>query len=157
MLERYSIWLALITLLLASYYDVKKRVIPNWITLGASLLGVILLIIGWNKVNFFILIPTIFLLLLGGYINFIGMGDVKLLIALSVLTSPYIMMLTLCLGALSSIIFYYFNKEKRQEIKVGLIKIINLKDFTLEGTKIPFAPFLTIGYILTIILEQVSG
>lgn len=145
---KYSILLNF--LIYISYIDIKEKIIPN-LSLKILFIIAILFIIYEcisNISNFkVILLDYLFGFIAGGGIffivkiinkNSIGMGDVKLISVLSLFIGfenvISCMVLSLLLLSIFSIIFL-------------IIKKITLKD------SVPFAPFITVALIISIVLE----
>ena len=137
------------------YTDLKDRKIPNYITFPTIILGIFLCILSPEKDLLYAVIGLGIWFFLGA-LNLMGLGDVKLMMALSVLfgfhNSIYII-----LGACAAM-FIYCAATDRRNLKYALI---NLKNFLLYRTRIPtedrpkypFSVFITIGYLIWIIIS----
>ena len=109
-------------LVIASYYDLKYRRVPNWLTFSVVILS-------FYKIDqFLIFVLLLALLLLSLFRGSIGGGDIKLGVAVGlwahILLIPQSwLLIALILGGLYAIIF-----RKRS---------------------IPFAPFMAMGFLIT--------
>ena len=114
---------------LATYFDLKYRRIPNWLTYPTILLALIF----FDKV----FIPIIFLGIITALIfgKYIGSGDIKLSIAIALWShilswSQYWIYAALILGALFGVVF----RQKR----------------------LPFAPFIAAGILIANVARSYS-
>ena len=78
--------------LIAGYTDWRSRRIPNWLTVPALAVGIMLgaVLGGWAGVRDSLLGAGLGLLVLLPFVfaNFVGMGDLKFMIALGALLGP---------------------------------------------------------------------
>lgn len=117
-------------LLLASYIDIKKRIIPDTINIIILIIAIVI-----NKGNIKNnIIPALIIFLITYIVAYItndgfGGGDIKLLTALALYIGDKIYIITL-IAAVTGLI-------------IGLIK---------KQKNIPFGPYIAFGYIITNIL-----
>ena len=137
--------------LIASFFDIRKRIIPNWLIFISFLAGVIAVVVISLKDNNFVnfaqgLICVFVNLIIFGFLarkKFIGFGDVKLLC----LTSFLLGIFSLNLVIFALILTAIFN----------LIIWLFIKIFKLKITELPFAPILSTGILVTLIIFLVLG
>ena len=115
------IWFLIIVVAIATYFDLKSRRIPNWLTYPSL---VITLIYFDRFFIFATLVALIAAILFGKYI---GAGDIKLALAISLWShilswSQYWLYFALFLGGIAGL----FQRSKR----------------------IPFAPFMAAGLVI---------
>lgn len=79
--------LATIVAVIAAVCDCKTRKIPNWLTFSAVSIGVIATFLqGWREgLSLLVVLSILFFF---GMLRLLGMGDLKLLMALAALTMP---------------------------------------------------------------------
>lgn len=132
----------------ATIFDIKIRIIPNFIPLALLAIKIILVIlqlignqITWSDmiVNLLAAIICIMVLLVISKIthNGIGMGDVKLLAAIGFVLGLELLWAVLLLSSLLCLL-------------VAIILLIS-KAKTLKDS-LPFAPFIMFGYMISIML-----
>jgi Flp pilus assembly protein protease CpaA len=136
----------LILLLICSYTDIKSRTIYNWVLTVFFCLNVILIMFNFNTLslsNMVIgLIVPIALLITFFLLNVLGAGDIKLLCVLGFFIGT------------KSIIYTCLYSILTGGIIAVIVLIIRFK--TINGEidhKIPFAPAVTIGYIMALLLK----
>lgn len=132
----------LIILIISAILDTKTMRIPNWLTFGGMGLGLLITyIISWQTglINTGVILLLFFL----GMTGFVGLGDLKLLMAMVALQGWLPSLITLGLASLLLIIVKVKNEHYVVDMK-------RLKDKALasEGVKVPFAPYLLAGYIM---------
>lgn len=122
-------WLLIIALVIASYFDLKFRKIPNWLTYSAIALS-----LPWfSKFHLVaILIGLVVALTFGKYI---GAGDIKLAVAIAIWShithsSQYWIYVSLILGGLAGLIY--------------------------RRKSIIFAPFMAVGVILANLARSIG-
>ncbi len=92
------------TVLIAAATDIRKREIPNWLTLGAILVGLIAnpILSGWDGLRLsavgFLIAALIFLPLF--VLRFLGGGDVKLMAAIGALAGKDNLLVVFILDAI---------------------------------------------------------
>lgn len=132
---------ALIVAFVAMIYDFKTMRIPNWLTLPTIIIGLVCTyIVDWQTG----LISTGFILgfFVIGAFGVFGLGDLKLVMAL-IATIGF-------LGAIISVtiasIALVYHKVKRQ-LYIPKMKRLK-KDSEDVGLKVPFAPYIFVGYVM---------
>ncbi|MBN1998112.1 prepilin peptidase [candidate division KSB1 bacterium] len=149
-------------LLVVSYYDLKWRRIPNFLTLPAIAVGLLSNLIylgfdGFKSSAFgFLLGGGIFLLLY--ILRAMGAGDVKLMAAVGALvglrTMPSVLVLTVFAGGLLAVakmsknLFDHYIKDPSQK-KNGSSRPKEIKKTLFLGT-IPYGVAISIGTIISL-------
>ncbi len=126
---------AIAVLIIASYFDIRKRIIPNITVIALFALGIVNIFL--NSFYFDLIIgiifPSIILLLLKIILKQnIGFGDIKMLSALGFLIGYKQTFILLFISLAVCLIFSVISKKKTKET-------------------IPFAPFFLIGYVFQLI------
>lgn len=121
------IWLLLFVLAFATYFDLKSRKIPNWLTYSA--LG--LSLFKFDYFTLYMLLLAIASALLFG--KLVGSGDIKLAIVVAIWShilelSQYWIFYSLILGALVGIVY--------------------------RRKSLPFAPFITAGVVIANVVPE---
>lgn len=135
-IETIKLLVIFITLIVATFTDVKKKIIPDKLNAAALLLGIVFWFLGDRKIYYLASIAIAFTLLM--ILAFatdgkIGGGDIKLLSVLGL----YVGLLDWCMMIfISTMIFLFVIIEKmvRRKIKEGVV----------------FAPYILVGYLVTI-------
>lgn len=137
-------------LAIASGFDVITRKIPNWITFPAMLLG-----IGYSIYAREAIIAKIALVLfffMFGALRYMGMGDIKLIMTLILLENPFLACLSVVVAAILAVITAECIKQGNTRNGLFVLNAAMISK-TLpkarEGARIPFAPCLLIGYLIT--------
>lgn len=128
--------LILTLLIYDSVKDIKYREIPNEISAAIALT----MILNFNIQNFWGLAAAAVFFITALFTGKIGGGDVKLIIALSVVCGLWGTVFLLFAAQLSMLVFY--------TVYAAVIKI---KGGTAEKS-LPFVPFITFGFILHILI-----
>ena len=115
------------------YCDLKDRTIPNKISLAIAAAA----FIDFQPENLWGLLPAA-MFFVGALFTKIGGGDVKAIAALSLSLGLWKTLLLLFAAELSMLVFY------------GISVIIQKLRHKTADTALPFLPFITLGYILTI-------
>lgn len=144
-MEVYGIVINLVVLGVLSFFDIKYRVAPNYITIPYILLGVVGVIIGFSSVDWFLNLFELVLVLLVIFayskarrmeiFEVFGGGDVKTLIGFSFFNSFEVFSFSIIFGAIFGIVWGVLNKRRGIE----------------------FIPFLLIGYVVSIIVFYLFG
>jgi len=136
-----NIFIITIALLLASYFDIKRKEVPNFITYPLIIVGFIYSLFPWTFPN---LILAIIFFGFGYYVNskgLLGGGDVKLITGMILLTPPilfsYDFFMTFgLLSCICALIYFGFM-------------IIFGKESSLSAI-IKFAPCIAVGYFAAV-------
>ncbi len=146
-------------LILATITDIKYKKIPNIITLMGMCVGVIYQIISsiilhsYNSliINLISIIALFFI----GMTGILGLGDIKLLIALTALNGIMPAVMTAGFGSLYVIVVSLITKtrEATEELKTGIQTLLFKLPIYQNGKSVPFAPYMLAGYISTRILN----
>lgn len=116
------IWFFILVLLLATFFDVKSRRIPNWLTYPA-------LILALYKFDFFFLsVLAISFITILFFAQYIGAGDIKLAAVIAIWShilglSQFWIYISLVLGGAFALIF--------------------------RKKSLPFAPFMALGVLIS--------
>ncbi|MBV9598815.1 MAG: prepilin peptidase [Chloroflexi bacterium] len=147
---------------LAALTDVSSRRIPNWLTLGTFLLGVLLntwlrgvdgaasSLIG-TILGIGLLLPFY---ALGG----IGAGDVKLVGALGAVLGPQALVSVAVYGALAGGAMSLFILYRNGRIKVALADLLALRRTSgSSGATAPYGVAIAAGVALSLVLPALVG
>jgi len=135
-IETIKLLVIFITLIVATFTDVKKKIIPDKLNAAALLLGIVFWFLGDRKIYYLASIAIAFTLLM--ILAFatdgkIGGGDIKLLSVLGL----YVGLLDWCMMIFINTMIFLFviiAKMVRRKIKEGVV----------------FAPYILVGYLVTI-------
>ena len=140
----------------AAIVDFKLKKIPNIISLILIIAGIIMIILQ----SFFIENPVLYLIssIFGCFISFcilsvagkfskggIGAGDIKLISAIGLTVGVqvvFVSMVTALILCLIAMIYFEFKRKY----------IIKSTDKGIKKNKMAFAPFLYLGFVLTVLL-----
>lgn len=160
MYDKLSVLITITILAIASYTDLKYRRVPNWLTFPGMITGILLCGIferGDLTSRLIWLIAFFFI----GMLAIMGMGDLKLMMAIIALRGIMTASITLLAGSLL-LLFYCIITEGIDKVWSGFkiaITCLRLNNINreLEGKKYPFAVFISMGYICTFILRMWCG
>ena len=147
--------LSLVLLFIAFLFDIQTEKIPNYITLPACLVGIILSGIFTPqefpvKFLFFVI-----LLFVGILLPIMGAGDIKLLMALLFLSGVFETLICLLLASIIMLIAFCIRKpaDTIRDIKDAFFAIITFRVGKIStGQKAPFAGYLAVGFYLEFVL-----
>ena len=126
------------------YFDFKTFKLPNILTAGVLILGIIYNIYNdqnlWVPISSFLISSSLLLVISFVYYKWrgqhgLGMGDIKLFAAGAVWLSPFQLPLVLLISSLMGILYFMVSAGR--------------KDTALLKQKIPYGPFLAIAIWLT--------
>lgn len=131
-------------LIVISFIDLRHQIIPDGLAAAVAVLGalhavyrIVLMCEPWQLYLFGIFAASLPLLVLGLiYSDGIGGGDVKFMAAAGLFSGWKLILLSLFLGSLVAL-FY--------------VIVLLFQKKALRGTRIPFAPFLSAGIILSLL------
>ena len=153
----YEFIISLILLLLASIIDVKTKKIPNMLTFPAILLGIIWIF--YTSISTHIFTEMIFRLVLFvlifffGMTGLIGLGDIKLFMALSLLNSPFVLLSSIAIaGFLLVIVKLVQNPNETKQKMFSGIMMVRTKHIQKidkdNNNTVAFAPYITTSYLI---------
>ena len=157
-MEQIMILITIIILFLAGLFDVKKRIIPNLITFPAIAVGLLLTGIGVSANAALIRSAAILILFFLSMLHFLGMGDIKLLMAVIALQGIKTAIFILVLGSFLNIIVWIIRRRKSvfSIMKHTLFSLLHGQSvIAFSKNKAPFAPYACVAYITLIILNKV--
>ena len=141
MIEFISILLTFIMMFVAAFWDNSKRIIPNWITLPFIPIGLVLTYIT-DINNGLVITSVVVALFFLGMTGMFGMGDLKLIMALTALQGYYPALFTIIVASGLLVI----QKIKFERYVPKMKRIID-KKAAEDGERVPFAPFMLIGFV----------
>lgn len=147
-LDIISISITIIMLVIAAIIDRKTRRVPNWLTFPCITVGIVTSFFSGLNCGVTAIISLIVLFILG-MTGFVGIGDLKLIMAVTTLQGPIAGFITLVIAAC---ILVYTHVIK-QKYPVNMRRLIN-KDLACEGVKIPFAQYILLGYMIFFFLTK---
>ena len=150
------------TLVLSSIIDISTKRIPNWITIPAIGVGMVLSYIQNWQTGIIVTIILVFLFLTSGLGLYGGMGDLKLFMGLIALTHwdfLYALLISIILFIAVFLLKYpyavfvsfekIFSKLKvTYPLSLMCIKLQSKCKKKKGNEKMPYAPFITAGYIV---------
>ena len=173
-MNRYSLYLSVLLVLMAVFFDLRYQKIPNWMTFPFILTGIAS---SWFfsgssglKFSLFGLITGFFLLFFFFLLGGMGAGDVKLLSAVGSLLGPrlvfYAFVWTALTGGILAVGLIIYKKAFRQTFfNIGSLLhawlvgfgMNSISDFTIHNRsliKLPYAVPIAIGTILAVWLRE---
>ena len=150
--------LMILVLILSSIADIKTTKIPNIITLPFLFIATIITCI-YNRGTLIENIIAIIGLYFLSVIGVMGMGDIKLVMGLTMLVGVKTTLYGVLLSCIALAV-YSFSKDTEtttKEIKLALKSLtqMDISSIAMSQHKIVFAPFLSIGYSLVYILTTI--
>jgi prepilin peptidase CpaA len=157
-----ALLLAIGSVTVAAYFDLRHRHIPNWLTAGTLLLGVFInawqagvmgagMALFGSVVGFALLLP--FYALRG-----LGAGDVKLLAAVGALVGPQELISVALYGALVGGAMSLVRLATGQRLMLALNEIVVQQRLPARsGLKLPYGLAIAAGVYLSVIVPALSG
>lgn len=141
-------------LIAASISDIKTKKIPNMYTVPAYLIGLALAYtISLREMGLRFVGSAIFFVIFAVIIQAMGAGDVKLCMALITICGIKPAMITLLIAAVLMILCGVIKNRKNaiSKIKNGAVALQthSTKQIKETSERIPFAPYLLAGYLIT--------
>ena len=141
---------------LSVYFDLRERRIPNFLTFPFILIGLVFSFY-ISKEEFIVRLLTLIIFFLFGSMRLLGMGDLKLLMAIIALRGPFEGIYTLLCAAL--LMIWYCMMERPADTVISLkntfLYFAVRKPITVEdGKAYPFALFIAVGYPMGYILSN---
>lgn len=135
-------------LLMASLWDIRKRIIPHSLCLGIAAVG----LLTFSPVKLLGILPA--LLLLGAALLFrggtgMGGGDIKLTAASGFAIGLPAVSAGIILGMTIAMLCYLAH--------IGIRKLQRTEVRAVKQTALPLVPFLSIGFIAATIIEIIGG
>lgn len=150
MCEYIRFGIAFTILCIASICDLRTHRIPNVLTFGSMIVGIAFTII-FEPASIVPRLICMLVLFVAGMFGIMGLGDIKLLMALAAFNHWKTILYTLGLGSIVFVLTYLILQPKRvaTEAKTFASKILTLDIATIgkSGAKRPFAPSLAIAYV----------
>ena len=152
--------LAAVICLAAAIIDIKKTRIPNIITFPAIITGLIITAFERSASDLIISVTVIVALFFIGMLNIIGLGDIKLLMAVTALCGAkmcgYSFIIGIMLLCLYAVIFnpietYIYIKKWKQRYKFKKVAV------NRDSTSYPFAPFLFLGIMIYFLFLDINS
>lgn len=149
MIHYISLSLSLVILIISAITDTKKGKIYNKVTMPAIAIGIILSFIVSLKTGLIAILSLIALFFLG-MTKLFGMGDLKLLMALSsllgIISSAIIFILSCLVFAIA--VFFFKGASFLAQWTIWKEKIKDKTIRKLSKEKIRFAPYILAGFIV---------
>jgi prepilin peptidase CpaA len=110
---------------LAVFFDIRKRIIPNWLTIPAFLIVLVIEVYIFTLPEFIQILQTLFvatiLFLTLFYLQIFGGGDVKLLLVIACTVAPFeflrILFFIFLFGGIQAILtMFYLKIIKKKEV-----------------------------------------
>jgi Flp pilus assembly protein protease CpaA len=146
--------IAAVTCLAAAIFDIKTNQIPNKLTFPVISIGLILTLITQPITTFIIAFVAIIIWFFLGMTNFMGLGDIKLVMAITAIGGCHMGIISFIIGILFLCLFALVTNPI--ETGVYVHKMLRRLRFKKEpiykgSTKYKFAPFLFLGVIFYIL------
>lgn len=140
----------------ATVYDCQIGKIPNFLTLPSMLFGVLYAFLVHGVENGLGRCILLLLLFLAGMLSLIGMGDLKLMMAIGALNGAVCLAFTTLIAALGVLLVdaVKHRPDFWTDIKAGIHSLFTLQfNYRLgTGRKVKFAPYLLCGLIGGVVL-----
>lgn len=147
-LDIISTSITIIMLIIATVIDRKTRKIPNWLTFPCIIGGTVISFFSSVNCGITAIISLIVLFILG-MTGFLGIGDLKLIMAVTALQGPIAGFISLVIAAC---LLVYTHVIKQKNV-VNMKRLID-KDLVCEGIKVPFAQYILLGYAIFFFLTK---
>lgn len=150
-----TFFITVFLLLTASACDIKDRIIPNVLTLPMIPIGLFLsgFPLTWESIERFVWVIVFFLI---GYIRIMGMGDLKLIMAVICLRG---IQETSAMFFVGTLLLFVYCLATETETTIRSFKDLYYMFFYHTGMiqrsskKYPFAAFLAVGYFLVVLVR----
>jgi prepilin peptidase CpaA len=161
-LQAVPILIAVTAASIALVTDVRTRRIPNWLTLGACVFGLLLsLLVGGLQGGVSSLAGAAlgFLLLIPFYvIRAMGAGDVKLLAGLGALLGPELLLVVATGGALVGGLMSLMILARRGRLSLAVHQLFIMRTIpTPSGAKAPYAVAIASGVYLCVLRQLAAA
>ena len=139
-LEASVMGFTLMSFITACIYDIHTRKIPNILTFGSLIAGLVMIyLMDWQEgIVRTLAITALFFV---GATGCLGLGDLKLVMALTALQGVLPTLITLFIASSALLIV----KVIKGKYKVDMQRLKDA-DKAAEGEKVPFAPYMLVGY-----------
>jgi prepilin peptidase CpaA len=155
---------AITLLIILCVFDIKTKKIPNKIVFAGIGVSIILFVVSgichFNNSNYWERLLLFVGIFFFGMTNWIGLGDIKLLMALSLITHPIYLCATVAIAAIFMMLYAIiknpintFTKIQFSLLNVYYRRIPSISKDNAET--IPFVPFLLVGYIVITVVEVI--
>lgn len=138
-------WLMLVV---TSATDLLHRRIPNAVTLPAVAVGLILTAV--CKENLLFVVAVIIGLFFIGMLGIFGSGDLKLMMAITVLCGVIPMLMCVGIASVGVLALELLRNPRQavQTVREGIGLLTGRTKSNVQGRRIPFAPYLLFGFTL---------
>lgn len=154
----YNVWniiaiaVSFALLICATITDIKTMKIPNYITLPAFIIGIVLSFAGCGWKETLIRLGMVVALFLVYAIHLLAGGDIKILMALTMLQGVLPMLFTVIIGnlILLGLTAIKSPSSAREYIRKGLF-FMNGVEYGVDKRKVALSPYLLAGYTFVLI------
>lgn len=150
-LEIIAIVTVVAILIAASIIDNKTMRIPNQLTLPMIPIGLIMSFILSLESGIYASATVVALFFLG-MTGFLGMGDLKLAMVIASFQGPVATVFSVVVAAM---VFIFVHVKHNPAQKVNMKLLLNKEKAEKEGTYLPFAMYMLIGYIAYIVTNVI--
>lgn len=155
--------LSLLLLAPATYWDIKEKRVPNFIAFPGMVAGLGMLVlkcIYYGSLRIGISNLVLFVLLfLFGMTGLLGLGDIKLLMALALVNDPITLLIGIALACILIVVIQVIKKGNQILPKIwggfGMILTKKLVPVAKNDDAIPFVPYFLITFLVTFLTETV--
>lgn len=136
-------------LAVAVWYDVRLRIIPNWLTFGGTFIGLVLALIGFGREGFFNHLSSAFVIggIWYGFWRFqlVGGGDQKLMFAIGTFLGtrcvvPVLLGVAVC-GALQAILTVF--------VRSRALSLVSYRQ-AIKQISVPYSIAIAVGALLAV-------
>jgi Flp pilus assembly protein protease CpaA len=148
----FNIGIVLVALILATYFDLKSKEIPNFITYPLIIIGFFVMLLNMGALSgtglfaYSILIFALVFFILGFFLNrkgVFGGGDVKLITGLILMTPIKFM-------SVEFFLFFFICTCICALLYYGITVLVG-KEKLSKSAVIKFAPSILVGYIIVVV------
>lgn len=146
-----SILAALLILGVSAYYDSNTMKIPNQVTFPAILAGLVYSLIFFHTGSFFSRLAAIAVLFFFGMLDLMGMGDLKLCMAVTAWAGWKHTLFMVLFASLFMLLYCAMEDRAKtwKEIKATILKLVyRIPVNGRNGKCYPFSVFLLLGFLV---------
>ena len=152
--------IAAVTCLAAAAFDIKKGIIPNKLTFTVIIVGLIMdiCLFAWKEliISFIVIVALFFI----GMLDIIGLGDIKLIMAVTAVGGAKMSGAAFLIGILALCVYgVFFNPYETAIYCQDMKKRLRFKKVKLykKSTKYAFAPYMLFGtMVYSLLLSPLS-
>lgn len=154
MINQIQLLITMTILIIAAINDYLYFKVPNYITFPSIIIGLVLSFY-ISPTTCLLRIMCIVILFFAGMLNFIGMGDLKLIMAILALNGLYYTAVVVLIGALCLMIYCLVTDYKSMILSLkNTVRFFTLQTpiIPINDEKYPFAFFMALGYPIAFLI-----